>query len=174
MRSLERLFVEANRVLVALALAAIFAIVFLNVVLRYGFGSSLAWAEETARFLMIFGALAAAGLALRQGALVAIEMLLDLLPRPLALAVRWGGVLAMGAFMALLLWFGWRFVEFGWNKETMATQVSRGIPYMAIPIGAALFLVHLLLFARRYVAGDFELGVGSDEEPAAVEQGEGR
>ncbi len=173
MRSLERIFVEANRALVALALAAIFCIVFLNVVLRYGFGSSLAWAEETARFLMIFGALAAAGLALRQGGLVAIDMLLELLPRPLAPAIRWTGVLAMGAFMALLLWFGWLFVDFGWNKETMATQISRGIPYMAIPIGAALFLVHLLFFARRYVAGDFEVGSSGEEESPPEGQGGG-
>ncbi len=169
MRSLERIFVEANRAAVALALAAIFVIVFVNVVLRYGFGTSLAWAEETARFLMIFGALAAAGLALRKGSLVAIDMLLDILPKGLAVAVRWAGVLAMGAFMALLLWFGWLFVEFGWNKETMATQISRGIPYMAIPIGAALFLIHLLLFARRYVARDFELDEPAEEESAPLD-----
>src|SRR5690606_31610537 len=46
MGRIEAAFAEANRVLVALALAATFLIVFLNVVLRYGFGSSLSWAEE--------------------------------------------------------------------------------------------------------------------------------
>ncbi|GAB5470324.1 MAG: hypothetical protein Kilf2KO_33540 [Rhodospirillales bacterium] len=163
MARLEGLLLQVNRALVAAALAAIFLIVFVNVVLRYGFGSSFAWAEETARFLMVFGAFAGAGLALRQGGLVAIEMLVDRLPRRLRLALRWGGLLVMGVFMALLVWFGWLFVEFGWNKETMATQISRGIPYMAIPFGAALFICHLLFFARRYVAGDFERA-GTPEE----------
>ena len=152
MGRIEAAFAEANRVLVALALAATFLIVFLNVVLRYGFGSSLSWAEEIARFLMIFGAFAGAGLALREGRLVEIDLLVVLLPRPLRLAVRWGGVLLMAGFMVALLWLGIEFVEFGWSKETMATQIPRGIPYLAIPIGAALFLVHLAFFARRYVA----------------------
>ncbi len=169
MDRIETLLVQVNRALVALALAAVFVIVFVNVVLRYGFGTSLAWAEETARFLMIFGTFAGAGLALRQGGLVAIEMLLDRLPLPLRRLVRWAGALAMGGFMALLVWYGAAFVEFGWNKETMATQISRGIPYMAIPVGAALFLAHLLFFARRYVEGAFERveeleGEASDEE----------
>jgi len=156
LQRLETLVVLANRALVALALAAVFAIVFLNVVLRYGFGSSLAWAEETARFLMILGTFAGAGLALRQGSLVAIDILQDRLPHTLRRALRWLILAAMAVFMALLLYYGWRFVDFGWNKETMATQISRGIPYLSIPIGAALFLLHLVFFARRYVAGEFE------------------
>ncbi|MEX0759954.1 MAG: TRAP transporter small permease subunit, partial [Tistlia sp.] len=81
----ERWFVEANRAVVALALAAIFVIVFANVVLRYGFGWSLSWAEETARFLMVFGAFAGAGLALREGRLVEIDLFVALLPRRLRL-----------------------------------------------------------------------------------------
>ncbi len=172
MHRIETLLVRVNRLLVALALAAVFVIVFVNVVLRYGFGSSLAWAEETARFLMIFGTFAGAGLALRQGGLVAIDMLLERLPYLLRRLVRWAGALAMGGFMALLVWYGIAFVDFGWNKETMATQISRGIPYMAIPIGAAFFLAHLFFFARRYVDGAFE---GSEEaEGPAPEEGEAR
>lgn len=163
MARLDAFLVQFNRLLVALALAAIFVIVFTNVVLRYGFASSLAWAEETARFLMVFGAFAGAGLALRQGSLVAIEVLVDLLPRPLRWLVRAGGLAVMGGFMALLVWYGAAFVDFGWNKETMATQISRGIPYLAIPIGAGLFLCHLLLFAGRYLRGDFERSDPPDE-----------
>ncbi|GMG85426.1 hypothetical protein LNKW23_46460 [Paralimibaculum aggregatum] len=150
----ERIFTEANRVLIALVLAAVFLIVFANVLGRYALGTSIPWAEEVARHLMVFGAFAGAGLALREGKLVAIDVLLERVPalrRPL----RWGAVLLMAAFMGLLLWYGAMFVGFGWNKETMATQMPRGIPYLAIPVGAALFLVHLALFARRYVRAEF-------------------
>lgn len=158
MRRIESLLLAANRAMVALALAAIFLIVFANVVGRYGFGTSLPWAEEIARFLMIFATFAGAGLALREGRLVAIDSLIVLVSRyPLLyLTIRWLGVLLMGIFMALLLYFGIRFVQFGWDKETMALQISRGIPYLAIPIGAGLFLLHLAFFARRYARGEFE------------------
>ena len=167
MERLESMFVAANRALVALALAAVFTIVFINVVGRYVFGTSFAWVEEAARHLMILGAFCGAGLALREGRLVAIELIVDILPKPLGVAIRWGAVLLMLAFMGTMVWLGIQFVQFGWPKETMSTGVSRGIPYLAIPIGCSLFVIHLLLFARRYVAHAFILdaAIESDSKP---------
>ena len=163
----EAIFVELNKALVAFVLFVIFAIVFANVVGRYGFGNSLSWVEEAARHLMIFGAFCGAGLALRQGRLVAITVLPDLLPEPFARAVRWGVVAAMFVFMAAMAWLGVQFVEFGWPKETMSTGMSRGIPYLSIPIGCALFLVHLAFFARRFVRQEFEDHEAIADGPAA-------
>lgn len=161
----ERIFVLVNKAVVGLLLALVFAIVFANVVLRYGFGMSLAWGEETARFLMIAGAYFGAGLALREGRLVAIEVFQDLLP-PLARTIlRYAIAASMIVFMSFIVWFGFQFAEFGWDKETMATQISRGIPYAAIPIGAAFFVIHCILFLRRFVRGEFEI---EDAEHEAV------
>ncbi|UWQ90876.1 TRAP transporter small permease [Rhodobacteraceae bacterium M382] len=156
---METWIVHLNRALVAVSLATVFVIVFANVVGRYGFGASFAWVEETARHLMIFGSFCGAGLALREGRLVAIMALPDALPKTLARMLRWGIVLVMFGFMATMLWLGVKFVEFGWNKETMSTGISRGIPYMAIPAGCALFLIQLAFFAKRFVAQDFEAGM---------------
>ena len=72
----------------------------------------------------------------------------------------------MLVFMAALVWYGARFVAFGWNKETMATQIPRGIPYLAIPVGAAVFILHQLLFLRRFVSMNFEFdGEGDRQAP---------
>lgn len=160
MRRLEGWIVTVNRAVVAVVLAIVFTIVFINVVGRYGFGTSFAWVEEVARHLMILGAFCGAGLALREGRLVAITTVADLLPEKYALALRWAIVAVMFAFMAVMGWLGIQFVEFGWNKETMSTGISRGIPYLAIPIGCALFLIQLAFFARRFVAKDFESQAG--------------
>jgi len=65
--------------------------------------------------------------------------------------------------MALIFWFGVQFVSFGWNKETMATGISRGIPYLAIPLGSVLFLCHLALVCRKFVAGEFETDTVLDD-----------
>ncbi len=154
----ERLLVAVNRSLVAATLMAVFAIVLMNVIGRYGFNYSFAWVEELARHLMILCVFAGAGVALREGRLVSINMLPDLLPHPLGLVIRWGVVAILFVFMAAVLWLGVQFVQFGWNKTTMSTGMSRAIPYMSIPLGCALFLVHLTLFARRFVRGEFEYG----------------
>jgi len=151
----EKIFVAVNRALVAGVLALVFGIVFINVLGRYGFGSSFAWVEEAARHLMVLGAFCGAGLALREGRLVAITMLADLLPPKLSLGLKWLIVLIMAVFMAVMTWLGIEFVVFGWPKETMSTGMPRGLPYVAIPLGCALFLVHLALFARRFVASEF-------------------
>lgn len=160
MYRIERAIVAINRAFVAAVLALVFALVFANVVGRYGLGHSISWSEEAARHLMVLGAFTGAGLALREGRLVAITALPDMLPAPLRTLLRWGIVGVMAGFMACVLWLGVEFVQFGWNKETMATGMSRGIPYLAIPLGAALFLIQLGFFAARFVAGEFE---GSDD-----------
>nr|WP_321442523.1 TRAP transporter small permease [uncultured Cohaesibacter sp.] len=151
MQKFESIFTLLNRILVSATLAAVFVTVFANVVGRYAFGSSFAWAEEVARHLMILGAFAGAGLALREGRLVSINILSDLLSKQLALKLRWLIVIMMFAFMGTMMWLGIEFVQFGWNKETMSTGIPKGIPYLAIPIGCGLFLVHLAMFARRFV-----------------------
>jgi len=164
MSKLEVIIVRLNRTLVGGLLAAVFAIVTMNVVGRYGFGHSFAWVEELARHLMILGAFAGAGLALREGRLVAITTLPDVLPDGLRRALKWAMVVVMFVFMAAMLWLGIEFVRFGWDKETMSTGMSRGVPYLSIPVGCALFLIHLFFFARRFVSDDFEDGA-ADPKP---------
>lgn len=164
MQRLEMWVVSANRALVGGVLAAVFLIVTANVVGRYGFSHSFAWVEEAARHLMVFGAFCGAGLALREGRLVAILAVADLLPAGAALALRWAIVAVMAIFMAVMMWLGIEFVSFGWSKETMSTGMSRGIPYLSIPIGCGLFLIQLAFFAKRFVAQDFELDADAPQE----------
>lgn len=169
MKRFELAFVAANKFIVAAILAAIFTIVFVNVVGRYGFATSFAWVEESARHLMILGVFCGAGLALRQGRLVAIESLVAIFPKHVEIGIRWLVVATMFAFMSAMGWLGIQFVEFGWPKETMSTGMSRGLPYLSIPIGCGLFLIHLILFARRFVAYAFEI----DEDPDRSLRGAG-
>ena len=156
----EARFVALNRALIAGLLAIVFAIVLANVAGRHLFGASFAWVEEAARHLMILGVFAGAGLALREGRLVAISALPDMLPPELGRAIRIGVVCAMAVFMAMVLRLGLQFAEFGWNKSTMSTGMPRGVPYLSIPFGAALFLIHLALFARRFIRREFEFADG--------------
>jgi TRAP-type C4-dicarboxylate transport system permease small subunit len=44
-------------------------------------------------------------------------------------------------------------------------NIPTGIPYLAIPIGAAVFLLHAILFGRDFVERRFEHW----EDPAAEE-----
>ena len=148
---MERWFLLANRFACGALLAASCALVLLNVVLRYGFGASLAWAEEVSRYMMIWLAFLAAGLAMREGAHIAVENLPELLPEPAARLVRLVALLLVVSFVALLGWLGWQYAQFAMTQRTPVMRWPVGLVYLAVPIGMALMLAHLALIARRYV-----------------------
>ncbi len=69
----------------------------------------------------------------------------------------------------MLVVLGFQIVAFTWNQETPVMNVPTGVPYLAVPLGAAAWLLHLLLFWRRFVAREFEHppDPGADEADAS-------
>lgn len=146
----ERYLVAANRAVIFVMMAVMATLVFVNVITRYALNFSIIWAEEVSQYLMIWIAYLGAGLALREGRHVAVEMLQDRLPTVLGRRVRMavGGFVL--AFLGAVTVLGFQFVVFVWNQETPVLNISLGIPSLAIPTGALLFAVHLLLMFRNY------------------------
>jgi TRAP-type C4-dicarboxylate transport system permease small subunit len=145
-----------NAWVVVAMMAAMVALVFGNVVARYAFNFSLIWAEELSQYLMVWVTFLGAGLALRQGRHVAVELVQDALPAALGRALRLAVALLVAAFLIVLAYLGVEFVSFAWFQETPVLNVSFGIPYLAVPVGALLFLGHLLLMGGDFVAKRFE------------------
>lgn len=159
---IETLFVAANRWLIGLMMVVMFVLVFTNVVTRYGFGFSINWAEEVSRFIMVWVTFLGAGLALREGRHVSIDVLQERLGGAAMQGIRIFLGVVLIVFFIGLVYLGTRFAIFGWDKETMVTEIPRGIPYLAIPIGMTFLTIHFLLFFRRYVARDWESMVEPD------------
>ena len=148
---LETVFVRVNQWLIGVMMVVMFVLVFINVVTRYIFGFSFATTEEVSTFLMIWITYIGAGLALREGRLAAIDLFQDLLPAKLRPTMRTFLGVAILVFFGILAYYGFKMVQFGWAQETWATQIPRGIPYLAIPIGAMVFGLHLVLMFREWV-----------------------
>lgn len=154
----ERYFVGANRGVIFLMMAVMATLVFVNVITRYVFNFSIIWAEEVSQYLMIWIAYLGAGLALREGRHVAVEMLQDRLPTALGRRLRMavGGLVLI--FLGVVTVLGFQFAVFVWNQETPVLNISLGIPSLAIPIGALLFAAHLVLMFRNYVGKRYAPG----------------
>ena len=126
----------ACRVAMAGCMAVMAAAVFINVVLRYGFGTGMAGGEELARLLFVWMVFIGATLAYPAGEHMAFNSLLQALkgrPGVLALAavvIRLLVVLAS----ALLAWGAWQQVVVGLGSRS----VVLGYPSALLPLPALL------------------------------------
>lgn len=151
MQAFERYFLAANRWALILLLAAMSVIIFTNVVLRYTTNQSIEWAEEVSRHMMIWLTFLGGGLVLRGGGHIAIDNLQDALPKAGARAVRMVVLVLMLAFFGLLTWYGAVYTKKTMMQTTAATEIPFGYVYVAMPVGCAIMLIHLLLIARDWV-----------------------
>ena len=161
----EGWLMAANRWILIGLVGTMAALVIANVISRYVFGYSFTWVEEVTRYMMIWTAFLGAGLALRVGGHIAIETLPQSLPPAAGRAVRALIVAILAVTLAIVLWLGIEYADFGWEQETPVLGWSFGKVYLAIPIGAALMLLHLVLVARRWIAsGEWEKVEGFDPQ----------
>ena len=148
---LERAFVRVNEALVVVLMMVMTSLVLLNVVTRYGFQFSVTWAEELSRFVMIWVTYLGAGLALRQGNHVAFEYVQSLLPPRVVPWLR--AIIAVGilVFLAFLAYYGWEFSQLMMRQRSAVLGIQRGVVGLAIPIGAVVLGLHLLMTFRQFI-----------------------
>jgi len=150
MKNLERLFLSANHWALIVLLATMAVIIFTNVCLRYLTSESIEWAEEVARHLMIWLTFLGVGPVLRYGGHIAVDNLQDAMPTRLAMALRAAIAALLLAFFVFFLWYGVDYLERTQYQTTPSTQISFAWVYAALPVGAALTIVHWLLILRSY------------------------
>ena len=155
---------RAAEALMALCLALMAAAVFVNVVLRYGFGSGIAASEELSRLLFVWMVFIGATAAYPTGEHMAFTSLLRPLQR------RPGALRAMSALIhglvvvacGLLAWGAWQQVAVGWDSRS----VVMGYPVALLPLPA--FLCALAIGAMALVqlvrARPIQFGHESDVE----------
>jgi TRAP-type C4-dicarboxylate transport system permease small subunit len=156
MAAAERAFVVANQWLVIALMATMATLVFVNVVSRYVFNDSIIWVEEFTQYQMIWITYLGAGLALREGRHVAVDLVETVLPRAWRRPVRIGIGLAMLAFLVAIGVLGFQIAAFTWNQETPVMNIPTGVPYLGVPIGALVCALHLVLFFRDFAERRFE------------------
>lgn len=152
MKKLETLFVTLNAWALILMLAAMALIVGANITLRYTSSHSLSWADEAARYLMIWMTFAGAGLILRIGGHVAITNLQDALPAMGQKILRGCLVAGLLVFFGFMVHVGVQYAQRMQFQVTPALRIPFLYVYAAMPVGFALLIVHLLLIARPFIA----------------------
>ncbi|HOX88911.1 MAG TPA: TRAP transporter small permease [Burkholderiaceae bacterium] len=118
--------------LMALALAAMVVLVFGNVVLRYGFGTGLAWGEEISRLLFVWLVFIGATSAYPRGEQMAFTGLVARFKGRALLAATLLVHLAVLVSCVLVAWGAWQQVMVGTNSKS----VVLGYPMWLLPLPA--------------------------------------
>ncbi len=118
-------------------------VIFMQVVYRYVFHASLPWSEEFARYILVYLTFLGASVAVKRNAHIGVEMVVSLLPRPVAKVLEWVASALSFAFFAILIGYGSKVVKITMMQQSPAMHVKMGYIYMAVVIGAVLMMIHL-------------------------------
>ncbi|MCZ0963378.1 TRAP transporter small permease [Paracoccus benzoatiresistens] len=150
MERLGKLALTVLRVFMVAALTAMIVLVFLNVVLRYGFNSGISMSEELSRTLFVWLIFMGAVLAMYDHGHLGVDSLVRRLPR----ASQIGCAILCDALMlfcsGLLMVGSWKQVLINWGNAAPVTGLPIGLTHLAafvcsiglvIVIGAHLWRV---------------------------------
>ena len=129
---------RAASAIVIVFVAAMSLIVGAQVFWRYVLNNSIIWAEEAARYLLVWITMLGASVALRRGHHVAVTMVRQALPRPLA---RASNLLAQAVLLLLLgvvVWQGVYLAVANLDQLSPALRIPIGYVYLGIPLGGLL------------------------------------
>jgi TRAP-type transport system small permease protein len=144
-RRIEQLVVRLVEVVLVLLLAGMVAMVFANVVLRYGFNSGLNISEEMSRYFFVWLTFLGAVLAFRDHAHVGVETFVRLLGRRGRIVCVALSNLIILVCAVILLWGTWK--QHGINASMTAPVVGLsmiwvfGVTYIT---GAAIGMIALV------------------------------
>ena len=123
------------------------SITFAQVVLRYGFANSLPWIDELSRYAFIWLVFLSAALVARKGAHIAIDIVEEIAPPRVRIALLALADLSLIAFAAIVGIGGWRLMQLNWTT----TSPASGLPIAWVQLVLPLFGILMALFAALHL-----------------------
>jgi TRAP-type transport system small permease protein len=147
MRALRRLNdgLEKTALAAVIVMMAVMCLVtFAQAAGRYALHFSFIWSEELSRYLMVWVSMLGGAVAARRRMHFGFDALVaGLPPRWRRLAQALAVLCSIGIF-GVIAWYGFRLARFNMMQFSPALEWPMGVPYAAVPLGAALMVLFLL------------------------------
>ena len=117
-------------------------IVFSGVIARYVFNKSLIYTEEIVIYSMVWLGFIGAGIALRENTLISVNSLLQTFSPNIVRTIK---IIGNIFTIVLLLWIvksGVNYTIRNINQLSPTLQISMMYPYLSIPVGCSILLLH--------------------------------
>jgi len=125
-------------------LVAIVAVTFVQVLFRYVFHLSLAWSEESARFLLLWLGSLASAYAFKTKSHIALTFLVNRFQGRARRLVNFLVVSVCAIFFLIFIWKASEYVLAMSKQVAPATGVPMAVPYSSAVVGGLLMLYYVL------------------------------
>jgi C4-dicarboxylate transporter DctQ subunit len=191
---LERIVDNIEETSIAICLGLMTLITFANVIARYVFNENILWALELTVFLFAWLVLMGASYAVKKHIHIGVDVVINMVSPPTRKILALLAVASCLAFSILLLIGSWNYwypfvTERAWletedipmpgmfmfladwfNEGEPYEKVPRFIPYLALPLGMALFTFRFLQLGWRVITGEVDKIIASHEVEEEIEE----
>lgn len=161
MKLLKWLNENFEKYILVASLIVMVGIIFIQVVLRYCFGTVIPWGEELTRYIMLYQIWIGAAYAVKEDAHLRITSFRDKFSSKTSMKIEIVVLVLWMAFAAFMSLKGVELVDFlmGQGQLSPAMQLPMWIAYMSVPIGCMLMLIRLIqkLYQRIVKTGVMEV-----------------
>jgi TRAP-type C4-dicarboxylate transport system permease small subunit len=126
---------------------AVFILVMAQILFRYVIKVSAPWTEEAARYLMIWMALLAAGLAFQKGQHFNIDFVTSRLPAHAQRRISLLTAFLTSIFILCIIIWGVPFATLGFFTVSPGLEITMFLPYLAIPVAGIVMILNLIVYA---------------------------
>lgn len=127
-------------------LSAMAIVVFMQVLFRYVLHLPLFWTEEFARYCLVWASLLGAAIALKRQEHIAVTFFLERFPLRFRGLMTLVGRISVALILGVMTWGGVKLVWITSAQISPALRIPMAIPYLALPIGSAVMLFHMISF----------------------------
>lgn len=137
--------------IISLFLLSMVALVFLNVVLRYGFDSGITWSEEMARFLFVWIVFLGAIVAYKEKAHLGVDLFIGFLP-PIGQKAMYViiNIIVIGV-LVIIVDGGLKMIELNKVSYGPATGISLSVLFIAGTLAAVVMILLSIIQTIRFV-----------------------
>ena len=137
---------------------ALFILVIAQILFRYVIKISAPWTEEAARYLMIWMALLAAGIAFQKGQHFNIDFVTSRLKTGTQKKIAvFTGLLTFLFVLCIIIW-GVPFAQLGFFTISPGLEITMFLPYLAVPVAGGVMLLNLVVYLAGLRKGKGEEG----------------
>lgn len=162
---------KIEEAILSLLLVSMTLLVFVEVVMRFGFNTGIHWAQEVTLSLAAWFVLFGASYGVKVGCHIGVDVFVKLLPRPIHRALTILAVLLCLGYCGLILWGSITYLELmmriGVEMEDL--PVPKWVPMSILVIGFVLLIIRFLQLLWSVVTGKVEGFHLADEAAESME-----